>query len=77
MGHRPAGKSYPTRKVRHVMAPVGIRCRLCKLWAEKKNGAIQLEVTYGSGSDFAALDRRSWVCLDCITALAEATEPNE
>ncbi len=66
----------PVREVNDAAAPVGARCRLCKLYAEDHHGAaIRFEVMYGGrrlrdeGNELVALDRESWLCWECLDAL--------
>lgn len=70
-------RTATVREARLVLAPVGVRCRLCKLTAADKYGAVvQIEVMYGGkrygdeGNELTPLWRRSWVCEPCIDALA-------
>jgi hypothetical protein len=67
------------REIRRVIAPVGIRCRLCKLDANPgDSGAFQLEVMYGGkrygdqGNELTPLWRHSWLCEACIIQIIEA-----
>ena len=66
------------RKTRRVCAPVGVRCRLCKLDADPGDGgAFQLTAMYGGerhgdeGNELVPLWRRSWLCEGCIKAIIE------
>ena len=75
-------KSKIIRETSRVYAPVGARCRLCRLWIadEIADGVTQLSVLYGGrdglaeGNELAALNRRSFVCDFCIEALTKAAE---
>lgn len=67
------------REVQRVSAPVSIRCRLCKLYADPGDGgAFQLTVMYGGrrygdqGNELTALWRRSWLCEGCIKQILNA-----
>ena len=74
------------RKACRYWAPVGTRCRLCKLEAathEGDGGVFEIKVMYGGeagadeGNELAVLERRSWLCDRCITAVLTAWEADE
>jgi hypothetical protein len=56
------------REARTVLAPVGVKCRLCQLDPTLGDGrsAVVLDVDYGVKG---MSNRRSWVCADCIAVL--------
>ncbi len=68
------------REAERVMAPCGVRCRLCKLDADdpEDGGVFRLTVMYGGprhgdqGNELAALWRSSWVCNGCLAELVKA-----
>lgn len=64
------------RTVSVPMVPVGVRCRLCRLYVDEDN-AVELEIHYGGfdvmpQNPLCALNRTSWICGDCVTAIREA-----
>lgn len=73
-------RNLTARKMVRVMAPVGARCKLCKLNADPGDmGVFQLSVMYGGerhgeeGNELCPLWRRLWICEPCIKAITAAS----
>lgn len=65
------------REARRVIAPVGIRCVLCKLYADDDGSppaVVRFEVHYNGvaglpENPLCALTRRKYVCDECVVTI--------
>jgi hypothetical protein len=63
------------RTIYRTMAPVGVKCVICKLMAEEDGGVVNIKIRYDGNernSPLSALTRYKYICEDCVTTIGEA-----